>query len=358
MPRLTCINDGTDFTAERATAKFCSDKCKTEYNRKKRSGKIVKTKVGPTNTETGEIISEASEIDLDKLKSVKIPKSVKIESTPARADLAISDRMKRKAQLVAKMNARLAAKGLPMLQDRPEPTQFIPSGIEAIDGITQEQDPEGRGGIPRKHVTEIFGPSGSGKTSVMKMLTKNTEDLDVLYIDAEGGLTNPPEHVTMAYVTHLESVESMVVEALKSHLYDLIIIDSVAMLTSEKEVEGDKQGMGAKPKAMAQFGRRVNAAVKPLGVDGYPDKNAKTAVVFINQLRDTMNAFGVKEYTPGGRTIEYSASLRLELRSASADKIKKADKMIGQKIRVTVKKSRFGNIGETFVARLMYEDLK
>lgn len=336
MPRLVCLNDGTPFVAERATARFCSDRCKTEYNRKKRSGKI------------------------DEKPAVAAPEKVDYKkiANASRPDEAISDRMKHKAKLVAKMNARLAAKGLAMLSEKPEVTRFIPTGIEAIDGITQEQDPEGIGGIPRKHVTEIFGPSGSGKTSVMKMLTKNTEGLDVLYIDAEGGLTNPPEHVQMAYVTHLEMVEGMVIEALKSHLYDLIIIDSVAMLTSEKEVEGDKEGMGAKPKAMAQFGRRVNAAVKPLGPDGYPDPNAHTAVVFINQLRDTMQAFGKKEYTPGGRTIEYSASLRLELRSAAADKIKKSEKMVGQKIRVTVKKSRFGNIGETFVARLMYGDLR
>ena len=347
MPKLSCVNCLNEFDGKRASARYCSDKCRVEYNR----GKKSIDSPGPVEKKIVEHLAA-------NLKAAykDPPKFFNIET----ADKSITDIMVHKAKMVAKMNARLAAKGLPLIQEKPEATQFIPTGIEAIDGITQEQDPEGKGGIPRKHVTEFFGPSGSGKTSIMKLLVQNTKGLEVLYVDAEGGLTNPPEHIHMMYVSHLESVENAVVEALQSHQYDLIIIDSVAMLTSEKEVEGDKQGMGAKPKAMAQFGRRVNAAVKPIGPDGYPDKNAKTAVVFINQLRDTLNAFGVKEYTPGGRTIEYSASLRLELRSASAEKIKEkvTNKMIGQKIRVSVKKSRFGNIGETFVAKLMYKDLK
>ena len=70
-----------------------------------------------------------------------------------------------------------------------------------------------------------------------------------------------------------------------------------------------------------------------------------------------MNAFGVKEFTPGGRTVEYTSSLRLELRSNSADKIKKAEQMVGQRIRATVKKSRFGHIGDTVTVKLMYADL-
>lgn len=260
-----------------------------------------------------------------------------------------------KAELVLQLNERLIAKGMPIIQEVIPPTEFIRTGFKDIDELTAPYDALGWGGFPRGHITEVFGTAGAGKTSLMKSIVNFNPKMNVLYMDVENGMTNPPEHVLVSKSTLLENIEEIVIEAIDTNSYDMIIIDSVAMMSSLREKLRDKQAMMEKAKAMGVFGRRVNAYLRD---DNNPE-SSKTAVIFVNQLRDTGNSFGVKEFTPGGRFLEFGASLRLELRSAKADKIVKAGATIGQRVRVKIVKSRWNgeDVGTVVIFNLMFGDL-
>lgn len=335
-----CEQDGVPFVASRVTAKYCSEKCR----------KAAQRGIEPSIESFG----EHAFVDPKELESIEIPKEVKIQHTPAVP--VINERAKiSSAELMERMNERLAAKGLPLLQEELPPTEFVRTGIQDIDELTAQSDALGWGGLPRGHITEIFGTKGAGKTSLMKQIINFNTDLRVLYFDVENGLTNPPENTHLSKATLLENIEAIAVDAIETDSYDLIIVDSVAMMSSRREKEADKAAMMEKAKAMAQFVRRVNAYLR----DDDKAGQLAPAVVFINQLRDTGNSFGVKEFTPGGRSLEYGASLRLELRSAKADKIIKGTAPIGQKVRVKIEKSRFNgeDVGTTVIFKLMFGEL-
>lgn len=334
----TCPQDGTVFQAARSNAKFCSDACRMAASRNQTP------EVAPPKKN----IAEANASKEEQQPVPTIPGRVR----------------KSKEELIAMMNLRLEAKGMPPIQEKLPPIEFVRTGYQEIDELTASHDVLGWGGLPRKHITEIFGTKGAGKTSLMKQIvnfnTYNTDSpLSVLYVDVENGLMNPPANVMVSNNPLLEQVEQMVCEALDSDEFDLIVVDSVAMLTSQRELDADRQAMMEKAKAMGQFIRRVNAFLRVLGDNGKQKDSPGTAVVFINQLRDTGNSFGVKEFTPGGRALEYGASLRLELRSAKADKIQQAGKLVGQKVRVKIEKSRFngGDVGTTVIFPLRFAEL-
>lgn len=340
-----CEQDGTPFIATRVTAKYCSDKCK------KAASRGIEPSLDEFKPEA--IVGMAEEpilgMQLEEIEGMRLQPIV-APTINKRAKIS-SD------ELLDRMNERLAAKGLPLLSNSNEQEQieFVRTGIQEIDELTAPNDVLGWGGLPKGHITEVFGTKGAGKSSLMKQIIKFNEDLRVLYFDVENGLTNPPANVHMSKSTLLENIEAITCDAIDTDAYDLIIIDSVAMMSSQREKDADKAAMMEKAKAMSQFVRRVNSYLR----DDAKKEQAPTAVVFINQLRDTGNSFGVKEFTPGGRSLEYGASLRMELRSAKADKIMKGAAPVGQKVRVKIEKSRFNgeDVGTTVVFRLMFEDL-
>lgn len=225
---------------------------------------------------------------------------------------------------VEAFNKQLIARGLRPVQlasDIP-PIKFISSGVPEIDAMTQ--------GFPRKRITEIFGPKGVGKTTLMSKIVSGVQDLHVLYIDAEGGL---PErivqslpNIVLSHESVLEDIEESVHEALDNGEYDLIVIDSVASASPRTEVENNPgSAMPVKAKLMSQWMRRITGHLM----------SSNTAVVFINQQRDNINAYGPRTYTPGGVALGYAASLRLELKSNKADKFEG-----GQWVHVEIEKSR------------------
>lgn len=351
-----CEYCGTPFEPKRATARFHTDACRKAFAREGGPA-AISTKVAQDMKDTQAWVEKQQPEDETILKDLtyKVPKKKLVEATPELKDMLPAER---RTELTRLMNERMAAKGLPLMSDKPDPVVFIPTGIGAIDGITADADEKKVGGIPRKHITEIFGPKGTGKSSLMRYIANNLSELSIFYIDAENGLIDPPEHIVISKATDLSTIDALIYEAVSSGLFDIVIVDSIAALTTSKEMEDGKDTMGGKAKAMAGMVRRVNANLRPIGSDGYPDPSLGTAVIFINQLRDTMASFGVKEYTPGGRSIEYAASLRLELRSAKADRIVKDGANVGQKVRVKVEKSRFGPPGQTAAYKMMYKDLK
>jgi len=125
----------------------------------------------------------------------------------------------------------------------------------------------------------------------------------------------------------LEILEALV----KSHTVDVVIVDSVAALTPQREIEGEmgQQHIGLQARLMSQALRKLTAIVSKSG----------TTVVFINQIRIKIGVmFGNPEDTPGGKALKFYSSVRLELRRSA--KIKQGDQIIGNRIKAKVVKNK------------------
>ena len=208
--------------------------------------------------------------------------------------------------------------------------QFITSGIEAIDNMTK---------LPRGRITEIHGMAGVGKSDLaLSFLSAMSHEGKVFYIDAENAL-NPArlvqkgaevKNIDISDQSILEDVANMTIDLVDK--YDVIVVDSVATLVPRAEAEGETgdQFVGLRARLMGQWMRKL---IGPLG-------KSKTAMLFINQLRESMSMYGDPMFTPGGKALPYAASLRLKLSTTKADRIIKDGETKGHWVNVEVTKSR------------------
>ena len=210
----------------------------------------------------------------------------------------------------------------------PHNVQAIPSGSLALDLAL------GIGGIPRGRITEIFGPESSGKTTLAQHIIAEAQKLGgtVAYIDAEHALdptyaANCGVNVDDLLISQPDTGEQAleITEALvRSGAVDVIVIDSVAALVPQAEIEGEMGDVhvGLQARLMSQALRKLAAAIGKSG----------TAVIFINQLREKVGIiFGNPEVTPGGRALKFYSSVRIDLRRVEA--IKQGDKTTGNLVR-------------------------
>jgi recombination protein RecA len=213
--------------------------------------------------------------------------------------------------------------------------QAIPSGSLALDLAL------GIGGIPKGRITEIFGPESSGKTTLAQHIIAEAQRLGgtVAYIDAEHALdpsyaANCGVNVDDLLISQPDTGEQAleITEALvRSGAVDVIVIDSVAALVPQAEIEGQMGDahVGLQARLMSQALRKLAAAIGKAG----------TAVVFINQLREKVGIiFGNPEVTPGGRALKFYSSVRIDLRRIET--IKQADAAIGSVVRAKVVKNK------------------
>lgn len=211
----------------------------------------------------------------------------------------------------------------------------IPTGSLTLDCAL------GVGGLPRGRVIEIFGPEASGKTTLTLSAIKEIQSKKGVasFIDAEHAfdstyakklgvnldelLISQPDTGEQA----LEITETLV----RSNAVDLVVIDSVAALTPQAEIEGEMGDahMGLQARLMSQALRKLTAAISKSG----------TCVIFINQIREKIGViFGSPETTPGGRALKFYASVRLDLRRIA--QIKTGDNVVGSRVRVRVVKNK------------------
>ena len=211
----------------------------------------------------------------------------------------------------------------------------IPTGALALDLAL------GIGGIPKGRVTEIFGSEASGKTTLAQHIMAETQKAGGIaaYIDAEHAfdpsyaancgvnlrdlLISQPDTGEQA----LEITETLV----RSGAVDVIIIDSVAALAPRAEIEGEMGDahVGLQARLMSQALRKLSAAIS----------KSKTAVIFINQLREKVGiVFGNPEVTPGGRALKFYSSVRIDLRRVES--IKQGTEMVGARVRARVVKNK------------------
>ncbi|HHV19599.1 MAG TPA: recombinase RecA [Thermoanaerobacterales bacterium] len=199
----------------------------------------------------------------------------------------------------------------------------------------------GIGGVPRGRVIEIFGPESSGKTTVALHIVAEAQKtggtaafidaehaLDPTYaknlgVDTDNLLISQPDTGEQA----LEIAEALV----RSGAVDVVVIDSVAALVPKAEIDGEMGDphVGLQARLMSQALRKLSGAIS----------KSKTAVIFINQLREKVGImFGNPETTPGGRALKFYSSVRLDVRRSEI--IKQGDQMLGSKTRVKVVKNK------------------
>ena len=197
------------------------------------------------------------------------------------------------------------------------------------------------GGIPRGRIIEVYGPESSGKTTLTLHAIAEVQKRGgvAAFIDAEHALdpnyaqkigvnldnllVSQPDNGEQA----LEIVETLV----RSNAVDLIVIDSVAALVPQAEIEGDMgdSHMGLQARLMSQALRKLTAIIS----------KSKSTVIFINQLRMKIGImFGNPETTTGGNALKFYSSLRMDIRRIS--QIKSGDAVIGNRTRVKVVKNK------------------
>jgi recombination protein RecA len=212
--------------------------------------------------------------------------------------------------------------------------EFIPAGALSLDLALG-------GGYPKGRIIEIYGPESSGKTTLTLHAIAEVQKKGgtAAFIDAEHALdpsyarklgvntdqllVSQPDNGEQA----LEIVDSLV----RSNAVDLIVVDSVAALTPQAEIEGDMgdSHMGLQARLMSQALRKLTGVIN----------KSKATVMFINQIRMKIGVmFGNPETTTGGNALKFYASVRLDIRRTG--QIKVGDDVVGNRTKVKVVKNK------------------
>lgn len=198
----------------------------------------------------------------------------------------------------------------------------------------------GIGGIPRGRIVEIYGPESAGKStlSIHIMAEALRRGGSAAYIDAEQAM-DPDyarncgldvDRLLISQPDYGEQALNILDRIISDGSVDVVVVDSVASLVPEAEVEQDigHQRIGLQAKLMSESLRKLTPKIS----------KSRTAVVFINQLRDKIGTYGNPETTPGGRALKFYASMRIDLRAR--ERIKDGDEYIGNRIRARVVKNK------------------
>lgn len=199
----------------------------------------------------------------------------------------------------------------------------------------------GVGGYPKGRIIELYGPESSGKTTLALHAIASSQKLggNVAFIDAEHALdaqyakklgVNIDNLLLSQPDTGEQALE--IAEALvRSGSIDMIVVDSVAALVPEAEINGDMgdSHIGLQARLMSQAMRKLSGIIS----------KTHTTAIFINQIREKVGVmFGNPEVTPGGRALKFYSSVRLEIRRSEA--LKNGTDFIGNKAKIKVVKNK------------------
>ena len=225
----------------------------------------------------------------------------------------------------------------------------IPSGSLLLDEAL------GIGGYPKGRIIEIFGPESSGKTTLALHAIAQVQKQGgrAAFIDAENAIDpvyarNLGVNIEELILSQPDSGEqglNIMLMLIESGAVDLVVVDSVAALVPQVELDGEMSDLQVGAQA-----RMMSKAMRKLA--GLMNHNECTAI-FINQLREKVGiVYGNPETTPGGRALKFYSSVRLDIRRA--DTIKDGSDIVGNKVRVKVVKNKVAPPFKQAVIEIMY----
>lgn len=199
----------------------------------------------------------------------------------------------------------------------------------------------GIGGIPKGRIIEIYGPESSGKTTVALHIVAEVQKAGgtAAFIDAEHAL-DPSyaarlgvqlENLYISQPDNGEQALDIVETLVRSGAIDVVVVDSVAALTPQAEIDGEMgdSHVGLQARLMSQALRKLTAVTS----------KSKCSIIFINQLREKVGVvYGSAETTTGGKALKFYASVRIDIRKTES--IKDGSDVIGNRVKAKIVKNK------------------
>lgn len=232
-----------------------------------------------------------------------------------------------------------------------EPIKRLPSGVESIDTMIG-------GGFPCGAITELYGKESSGKTTLALQAAAivTSKQMRVLFIDAEQSFSLPyaenlgvdKKYLLLSNENCTERALNLIESAAETRDIALIILDSIASLTPQAQLDGEYGApeMGASARALSQGIKRIVPSLH----------RSDTALIAINQIRTKIGiAYGNPEYQPGGNAMKFYASLRLEVRAKGGEGGRiEEDGARGSLVTFSVVKNKTATPGGKAVLRMLH----